>query len=709
MLPHIGLFALWLVAAPEAQAGGRDVSKVESMMAEQRYDEALAHIQEALRKKQDYDSLQELKRLQNQAWFGLAEQEHSVASYRRYLARYNQGPGANLASLRVCELAFEAASTEALGGAGAAPMIAYMEEHGGCMELHDARVMAVDLTIADARADGSSRALREALARFPVECSEAGLRREEDDASYREVLADGGLDAYLGYLDSHPRGQHREELTDLAEGLAWEAVLVQEGEAPVVAFLQRFPDGPHAAEARGLRKQRTRGIRRMVGERWEPLEVAWPGASTLVFQAEPGTVEAPPVLRIGARHSTPSGVVGTSRLVFPAAPWIEARLGLDDGALDSPSLWGEGPGEAGEWSFHVPFALQAWSYAGAELQGYTLEVIEPRSGEVLATVEIEPAGSEPVALPSLVHADGAELQRLAASLGSAGDPFALLLRGAIAASSGELGEASKAWAGARERWPALPEGAPGLEPAAHSGTLLVAYGDPARPPGSPDNAFLPVAYANSGRIGGARGAEPGSKGEVLLSSGRRIGTYSSSGQPGRMCGRSGTQGRLSVASGVSPQALFGQHLYLLHPPSRVHRSGWELEDGFERWPALAEVMGSTPEDWLRSELQASGTEPLGDSEGIRLSDLDGDGLPDLLRGRDGNLVLVRLDAAGEMEVRPLGSAGLPELLLDLDGDGSVEILTRSSGPNGEFFRLLRVVGSGLGIVASASSACGVRQ
>lgn len=695
--------------APPASAGGRDVARAEDMIQDQLFDEAIVDIQQSLRKKQDYTSMKELRGLLDQARFGLAVQESSIASYELYLEGRSDGNNANLARLRICEFSFATASASADDTRSAEPMLSFLDQHGTCMEANDARSIAVDLTIESARAQGSSQAFNDALALFPAECEAAGLVVEEDNAAHAEALTSGRLEAYLAYLDTHPDGQHLGDVRGRAEELAWEAVLSERSEASVDGFLARFPAGAHADEATVLRKDRTRGLRRVSGDTWVAFgDEPWPGASTIVYVPEPGTLTGRPRVQIQAYHTVPSGGEVISPLTHPAAPWIEARLGLDSGVLEAPWVEGSGPGDHGEWSFEVPFVLRTWSYAGSKVERYVLQILDGPGGDVLEARDLLPSTELEVA-QGLSSRSSAQLLELGRSI--RGDaPFDDLLHAAIGVATADYGAAARHWVAAREDWSALPLDAPGARSNEHGGLVLVAYGDPARAPGSDSNAFLPLAMSASGKAGPVRVVDPGLSGGVYRGDGRQVGSFTTSGAQGSHCGRAGSRGSLSVGSGVDPQSLFRRYLYLVHPTSKVSALSVSIAKFQERWPALAETMGDTPEDWLHLQLQGAGTQALelGRAAG-HLSDLDGDGLPDVLRSRGGTLVLVSFDTTGKLQTRSLGLTGDVELILDLDGDGTQEIVTRFSQGDGTVFQVGRSAGAQQGRLVSVNSPCGASQ
>ncbi len=112
-----------LAVAPEARAG--DAARAEALIGQQRYDDAIALIQEAMRGKLSYTELQALKALLDQALFARAEQDGTPDAYTTYLRLRPSGANAGIARQRLCGGAMLTAEQQQLcAGAPAAPVVA---------------------------------------------------------------------------------------------------------------------------------------------------------------------------------------------------------------------------------------------------------------------------------------------------------------------------------------------------------------------------------------------------------------------------------------------------------------------------------------------------------------------------------------------------------------------------------------------------------
>lgn len=112
-----------LTVAPEVRAG--DAARAEALIGQQKYDEAIALIQEAMRGKLSYTELQALKALLDQALFARAEQENTPGAYTEYLRLRPNGANAGIARQRICSGASLTVDQQQLcAGVTAAPVAA---------------------------------------------------------------------------------------------------------------------------------------------------------------------------------------------------------------------------------------------------------------------------------------------------------------------------------------------------------------------------------------------------------------------------------------------------------------------------------------------------------------------------------------------------------------------------------------------------------
>ena len=131
--------AVWFVAvllgavassavAPEraviGAAWAANVAKARSLVEQQRYEEAIALIQQELRGKVSYGDLQELKALLDQALFGRAEQANTAAGWEEYLRVRPDGANSAIARQRLCSLSKLTFEQQKLCDGQTAPVVA---------------------------------------------------------------------------------------------------------------------------------------------------------------------------------------------------------------------------------------------------------------------------------------------------------------------------------------------------------------------------------------------------------------------------------------------------------------------------------------------------------------------------------------------------------------------------------------------------------
>jgi hypothetical protein len=91
---------LWIAVAVCLAGSTRPMEK---LLEEGRYEDAIEQIQQALREKQGYNTLQRMKELLDDALFQRAEASGTPAAYEQYLADRPRGKHTSLARMRICQ------------------------------------------------------------------------------------------------------------------------------------------------------------------------------------------------------------------------------------------------------------------------------------------------------------------------------------------------------------------------------------------------------------------------------------------------------------------------------------------------------------------------------------------------------------------------------------------------------------------------------
>ncbi len=660
-----------LLAPAVAWASPRDVTRAHALLEERAYDEAVALLNKALREKQDFETLQQLRVLMDDALYGRAQTAGTAESYQAYLLARPQGAHVNDARLQLCEGAWMLVE----GAADPAPLVAFAKAHPACAQASRATDRAAILAFASAKAQGTADAMRAFLAAWPGS-AELGVAREiEDELSFQEALAVDGPEALEAYVAAHAKGPHAADARAEAEARSWRTALGAPDSASVVAFLARYPGSSHAVEAKGLMRQRGRGMFRAATDGWDPLAGTRWSPGTVVYKPPVGGA-IPVALQVWGLHGTVSGSEA-SPVAFPLGRWAAGLLGLDPTLIERPSVSTKGPGADGEYLFAVPFALPEWTWNSTRATGYELRVVDAQ-GKTLDRARVEPGAGSTTLGP--YYSGGSSGLKSAAAQHSA-DPLFRVAKAALFVQEGDYAGAAQAWTEARAVWSQLPADAPGLNPAMHSGGLYTAYASAQAAPGSAGDGFVPIHSAASGRFI-LSGPSSGS-GTLLLDEGQAIGTARLTGvsaRSWRYSPRAAWAGTVALNRGVSAVGIFDHNVYLVSPGDRLWRGRASFADFLERWPALRVLAGADPGRWLETILTGAGV-----SQHSEPYDLTGDGLPEFVGVSAGKLVVAEMQGDGTVNVirSPLhiwtGSPALSPVVTDLDGDGRPELLISSAG------------------------------
>lgn len=683
-----GVLALLVLQEGGAFAGGRDVARARTMLEQEQYTQAETYIETALRKKQDVEAMTQLRAMLDDARYGAARQTGTKEAYYRYLQSAPEAANSGAARLQLCGLAWREALAAAQIDSDPAPLLAYQASNPGCQESDTAWLLAGRYAMDRARKTGTAAALRQAMIAWEGHPELPKLASEELRIHEEEARVADTPEAILSFLVEHPDTLTRGELQSRVEVLLWQDALESSDQAPVAVYLAHYPEGPHRLEAQALLQQRATGLLLKSGDAWLPMPPRWTGPTTLVYKATPGRELHSPVLVLYGLHALAGGSLAPSAVLDPRLLWAHNRLGLQ-GDPDQPvTIKGIGPGKYGEWTFDVPLPLHAWAWRGAVSTDVRMEVTD--GAEVLERRDIRAAGGVQV-LDTLLRSptNGASTK----PIGEEVDPVNALVRAVAYANAGDSAHTrlevarSKGFAGAQH---ATAGARPPVAP------LMVALGDESAAPGSYGNAFVPLMAQTSNRdlIVSGSAARTGS---LFLAGGRSVGTARFDGARGTSCGSFGLRGNLAIARGISAQTLLGNWLYVVVVGDATRAAPLPLTLFMARWPSLGESVDRDPSVWLRERLSESGTAPArvaGIPEASAV-DLDGDGLPDWIRGLGDHLAIVSMNARGALSVQttPLSASAQVDLIMDLNGDGLMEIVTRETMSGGTRFQIMATSGT----------------